>query len=233
MSKNYCDSCKVNVSEGLRFCPLCGKFVGENEKIEAKVTKHSFPSVDMSYIYIVKWVKIVKSVFVLIAILSVLINLFFKTKVFWFPYVLVGLLAIWRMFFYPFKEGKNHLASLSKTGIIISIILIFIDVYNYYSFGLRLGWALCYATPATLTFTCVLSFILAIIKRNYEEELARGILTVVLVGLMFLLCKIIWFNNFASWPIFMCLVSAFTLLFLLFLIKRKKLVKELNRNFHL
>lgn len=233
MNNNFCEKCGVKVESSLRFCPLCGKFVAGDEKSNITTTKNSFPLVDMSYIYIVKWIKVVRSVLQLIAILSVVVNLFFKTPLLWFPYVLVGLFALWRVCFYPFKEGKSHLASIPKTGLILAVLLIFIDVYNANFLSTKLGWALCYAVPAVFLLTALVCFILTIIKTNYEEELVRGMILIEITSILFFICKLIWFNKLSGWPIFMSIVGTTTLICILFIIKRKKLVKEINRNFHI
>jgi hypothetical protein len=221
------------VAEDLRFCPLCGKFVAKDEKEEKKELYDSYPCVDMSYIYIVKWIKIVKAVLIFVGILSVLINLIFKTPVLWFPYVIAGLIAIWRVCFYPFKEGKSHISCLPTTGIIIALLLIFIDVYDYNFLHTRLGWALSIAVPAVFGLTSVVSLIIAMANKELGQDLTKGIFIIGAINIIFFICKLIWFNQFFNWPIFMSLLVVVTCLFLLFLIKKKRLVKELNRNYHL
>ena len=233
MNKNFCDKCGVSVESSLRFCPLCGKFVAEKETTTLSETKNTYPNVDMSYIYIVKWIKVVRSALLLVAILATVINLFFKTEVFWFPYILAALFALWRVCFYPFKEGKSHLASIPKTGLILGALIIFIDVYNASFLHTKLGWALCYAAPAVFLVTSVVSFILAIVKTSYEEELARGMILIDFVSILFFVWRLIWFDDLGGWPIFMSIVGTTTLICVLFIIKRKRLVKEFNRNFHI
>lgn len=225
---HYCDMCNISVHNSLSYCPLCGRKVGEGKKEDA-----SYPQVDFSYTLIEKWIKIVGALLLLLSILSVVVNLFFRTNPFWFPYVIVGIFSLWRVLFYPFKEGKSHLNSIPASGIMIAILLIFIDVYDYKFIGSELGWALCYSAPAVLTLTTIVSFILAINMRKVEESLTKGIVGIGVVNLLFLLSKILWFNQFKNWPIFMSILASFVALFLLFLFKRKRLIKELNRSFHI
>ena len=42
---NNCPNCKVRVSEDLRFCPLCGKFVANNKEDHPVQMGNSFPNV--------------------------------------------------------------------------------------------------------------------------------------------------------------------------------------------
>lgn len=225
MNKNRCTNCNVFVQSDIKYCPLCGKFLTES------VTQATYPLVDQSYTVVEKWIKMVRAILVLIGILSVAINLFFTTHPYWFPYVLVGLFALWRILFYPFKEGKSHVASIPMSGIVVAILLVFIDVYNNKTTGAGLGWALCYSAPAVLTGTTLISFILAITNQKYEETLTKKIGLLLVVELLFLGSKLLWFNQFLNWPVFMSLLTSFVTLFLLFLFKKKRLLKELNRSF--
>lgn len=231
--KHYCSSCCVKVGAGLRYCPLCGKFVADNNEAIPVETMESFPRVNETYTQMEKWLKLIRSILFLSAIVVTAINLFFKTDPYWFPYVLIGLYSLWRILFYPFKEGKSHLASIPFSGIIISILLIFIDVYGYYFHGTVLGWALGYTVPAVITFTIVVSFVLALSNRQYEQHLTKGIIWLLLASVLFLIGKSLWFNQFESWPIFMSLLSGSVSLVLLFIFKRKRLIKEFNRDFHI
>lgn len=232
MNKKHCSHCLVDIADELRYCPLCGKYVAENKDI-LPAKEGTYPKVDQSYTIIEKWIKQVRAIMFLLGILSVAINLFFKTEPYWFPYVLVGLFALWRILFYPFKEGKSHISSIPMSGIVVAILLIFLDVYNYCFNGSSLGWALCYAVPAVLTGTTALAFVLALSNRKFEDVLARGMVGIAITNIIFFISKLLWFDQFRNWPIFMSLLASFTFLFLLFMFKRKRLVKEFNRNFHI
>ena len=234
MSKNhFCSSCGVKVGAGLRYCPLCGKYVAENNDVMPVETIESFPKIDQSYTQVERWLKLIRSIFILCAIVVTAINLFFKTEPYWFPYALIGIFVLWRILFFPFKEGRSHITSIPFSGVVISILLMFIDIYGNYFHGTTLGWALGYTVPAVITFTTVVSFVIALSYRKYEQHLTKGIMWLLFASILFLISKIIWFNQFASWPVFMSLLSGFITLVLLFIFKRKRLIKEFNRDFHI
>lgn len=233
MSKQICESCKVKVSEDLRHCPLCGKFVAEDEATPVSTENASYPKINNSFMVVEKWIKKVRAILFLFAILAVAINLFFTTNAYWFPYVIVGLFALWKILFYPFKEGNSHVASIPVSGLVVAILLIFIDVYDHYMYGFSLGWGLCFSAPSVLTGTTVLAFILALINRKFEESLTKGIVVLTILELLFLLSKLLWFNHFETWPLFMSLLTSFVSLFLLFVFKKKRLIREFNRSFHI
>lgn len=227
MHKHHCSNCNVAVESSLKFCPLCGKHVSN------VTTESTYPIVDQKFVVVERWIKLVRSLLFLLGVVCVAVNLFFTTHPYWFPYVLIGLYALWRILFYPFKEGKSHVASIPMSGIVVALLLVFIDVYNHVALGIELGWALCYSAPAVFTTATVVSFILAITNQKYEETLTKKIVLLLFVEVLFFGSKLLWFNQFVNWPIFIGILSSFVTLFLLFLFKKKRLVKELNRSFRI
>ena len=86
-----CQSCGVTVAEDLSNCPLCGKFVGD-EQTKVQKTKYSYP--DYAFKEIVqknRWVKIVRSFCILASVICLLVNLIFTTSPYWFPYAIAGI----------------------------------------------------------------------------------------------------------------------------------------------
>lgn len=233
MREHFCQHCRVDVAEDLKYCPLCGKFVLKDEHDEAVEGGNSYPIYDLSYIYRAKWLKVVKDVLWFSAFLVVLINLLFDTAVYWFPYVLAGLFAFWKVVFLPFKEGENHIRRIPVSGLIIALLLMFIDIYDHICWGTALGWAIVFASPAVLTATTIMSLILSISTSKYDVQLIRGIVYLVIISVIVFVLRLFIFRSFAIWPTFMFLVSASASLFILLVSKKRRMVKEINRNFHI
>ena len=233
MREHFCGHCNVNVSDDLKYCPLCGKFVLNDEYGVVKEGKNSYPIYDLSYIYRAKWLKIVRDVLLFIAMLSVFVNLFFKTTIYWFPYVLASLFIVWKTIFFPFKEGQNHIKRIPVSGLLIALFLIFIDIYDYIMIGTELGWALVFTSPAVLTGTIALSLILALSTSVYDVQLIRGIVYLEIISVVVFVLRLFFFKNFVLWPAFMMICSASISLFVLFMAKRRRMIKEINRNFHI
>ena len=116
-----CNRCGVEVAEDLSNCPLCGKFVGDENK---KVQKSKFSYPDYSFKEIVqknRWTKIVRALCILAAVICLTVNLLFKTTPYWFPYALVGIWTFYVIFIAPFTgdmakfvKNINKLAFLSS-----------------------------------------------------------------------------------------------------------------------
>ena len=82
-------------------------------------------------------------------------------------------------------------------------------------------------------YIAIIAFILAITNHKFEESLSKGLIILGILEVVFLISKLLWFNKFESWPIFMSLLASFISLFLLFVFKKKRLIKEFNRSFHI
>ena len=233
MREHFCEHCKVSISADLKYCPLCGKFVLKDEHGVANEGGNSYPIYDLSYIYRAKWLKIVKDILWFIAILSVFINVFYKTPVYWFPYVLAGLFVAWTVIFFPFKEGQNHIKRIPLSGLIIALFLIFIDIYDHVFVGTALGWAITFASPAVISGTVIISLILALSTSVYDVQLIRGIVYLEIISVIVFVLRLFFLKNFAFWPAFMMICASSISLFILFMAKKRRMVKEINRNFHI
>ena len=232
-STNYCEHCKVEVSSDLKYCPLCGKFVLNKEDGQVEENGNSYPIYDFSYIYRAKWLKVVKYAIICISLICILTNLLFSPKVYWFPYVVIGLYCIWKCIFFPYKEGQNHIRRIPVSGIIIAVSLILLDVYDHIVFKTLLGWAVVFAGPSVLTATTVLSLILSLATPKYDIQLIRGIVYLEIISAIWFIVGLFFTKHYTIWPIFMFFVATSVSLFILFLTKKKRMLKEINRNFHI
>ena len=87
-----CSNCNVDISSDLANCPLCGKYVLDERKNETvEENKYSYPIYSMKEIHRAKWVNIIRIIFWLLGGISLLVNLIFKTKPYFFPYVITAL----------------------------------------------------------------------------------------------------------------------------------------------
>ncbi len=232
-NQNYCTNCKVDVSADLKYCPLCGKFVLEDEKQEVFEGANSYPLYDLSYIYRAKWLKLVKYSFILVCLIAIAVNLLFGAKCLWFPYVLIGFFAIWKTVFYPFKEGQNHIKRIPITGFILAVSVAIVDVYDHLMFDTSIGWGVIYTAPSILAFASVISLILALSNSKFDVQLIRGMVYLELVSVVLFVVKLFVATSYDVWPSFMYFLCATVSLFVLFIAKRRKMLKEINRNFHI
>ena len=229
-----CNNCNVDVSSDHANCPLCGKYLLDDKKNQkVKENEYSFPVYSMKEIHRAKWVNILRIMFWLAAVICVIVNLVWKTKPYFFPYVLTGLFVIMRVFVVPFSKKQNYTKQITGAAIIVSLFLIFIDAYDYYTLGTTFGWAMGYTVPFLLSAIVIASAIICLASRRSEVDMLKSVWILMIYSIIYFLIVILAFDNIAVWPrlVFMCVAVGWFLL--LQVIKRNILWKELGKNFHI
>lgn len=230
---NKCKNCGVIVSEDLKYCPLCGKFVLKNEKDKCEEKENSFPIYDMFYIYKEKWLKIVRAFLLLAVVLSIAINAFFYRGVLWSVYVVIGTLALWLVVFSPFNEGTNHLRRIPFSSLVIAISVILLDFFNHYQFNTPIGWGVIYTAPFVLILGIVLSFILFLVLKNYDLNYMKSNILIMIISIIYFILRLFLLTNYVLWPTFALLIVSVTNFIVLMILKKKRVIEEINRSFHI
>lgn len=230
-NSRYCTSCKTKVSKDLSFCPLCGKYLlEENEKIETNGA--TFPNYDYTYIRRGRWIKTVRNTFVTLALIVLLINLMFSPKVLYFPYVWTSLVYVFFVCIEPFKNKTIYLKFLVRVALLTSLFLIFIDYYDHITLKTDFGWSLSIVAPSVLTGFSVLIGLLALFNKKFEIMHFYGSFMMVIVAIFYYLINIIFFREFVDWAILMFLCASVISVLLLFTFKNKIIMKDVKKKFH-
>lgn len=228
-----CENCKVNISEDLSNCPLCGKHIG-HETGEVITNKKSYPLYDFKTIEKTRWYNIIRVLFWFVGITSIVVNLIFKTEPYWFPYVLSALIMIFHVFIDPVKTKSfsNYIKSLNLMSILVAIFLIFIDAYNHYSFKTTFGWSISLVSPCVVTAGVMASSIICFCSKRHEVELLKGVSFVAVFSVLYFIMKMVFFKDLIVWPSLMLMCASIGFVLLLEVFKRNKLIKELSKEFH-
>ena len=228
-----CESCKVSLSGDLSNCPLCGKHISPKLK-KAEVNNKSYPLYSLKFVQTARWYNIIRALFWLAALISVLTNLYFKTSPYWFPYVLAGLVLVFHAFIEPIKSRvSSYIKNLIIISILVAIFLIFVDAYNYYSFGTPFYWALGYAAPFVMIAGVVATTIISLSSKLYEGDLLRGVSFIAIFSVVYFLVVSLAFKSVVAWPSLTFMCVSIGAVFILQIFKRNKLIKELSREFHI
>lgn len=228
-----CKNCGVEVSEDLGNCPLCGKHVGVNS-YKCQTNKKSAPIYDLKAVHTARWYNIIRAIFWVAGILSVIVNLKYKTGIYWFPYAVAGLIMIFHVFIEPIKVNVScYIKNLTIMSVLLSIFVIFIDYYNNYVFDVDFGWAITYAAPFIMTAGVVASAIICLSSKIYEVDLLRRITFLMILSIIYFIVKIFVFDYLPDWPSLVFMSTCIAVVVLLELFKRNKLIKELSREFHI
>jgi len=226
-----CKNCNVEVSSDLCNCPLCGKYMGDNEY---KKNRRSYPVYNLKFVHTARWYNIIRVVFWTVGVISTMLNLVFKTSPYWFPYTIAALIMVFHVFISPVKNNvASYIKNLSIMSVLMAIFVIFIDAYNHYSFNVSFGWSLAYVAPLIMLAMIVVSGIICLSSKIYEAELLRRITFLAILSVVYFFIKRYCFETLATWPslVFMC--TSVGIVVVLEIFKRNKLIKELSKEFHI
>ena len=229
-----CNRCGVFVAEDLSNCPLCGKFVGDEDKKTEK-TKYSYP--DYSFKEIVqknRWVKIVRTLCGLVAFICLIVNLIFTTTPCSFPYALMGIFTFYIIFISPFKgDMARFVKNIKWTSVFIAAFFIFIDAYNHFTINTMFGWGYAIVVPCVLTAITITTAIICFCSKSNEMELLADCLALFVFSIIYFLVKIFAFPDLSTWPSLMYLCVAGGWFVVLEIFKSKKFWKETLKKYHI
>lgn len=231
MKDRFCSSCKVEVASDLTNCPLCGKYIAENQKPHEN--ENSYPRYDLKFVQTAKWYNIIRSFFWLAALCCLVINLVQPTKPYWFVYVLAALTMIFYVFIRPIKVNvKSYIKSLTAMSVVVAIFLIFVDWYNHFSFDVKFGWALTYAAPFVMFAGVIAAAIVSFCYKRYENELLRSVVFMGFLSVAYFLIVALCFN-IPLWPSLTFMCTSIGLVVVLELFKRRRIIENLSHEFHI
>ena len=228
-----CENCKVELSSDLSNCPLCGKHIAQGLP-KAEINKKSFPLYDLKFVQTARWYNMIRIIFWFIAVVCIVTNMYFKTSPYWFPYVLAGLVLIFHAFIEPIKSKvSNYIKNLIIISILVSIFLIFVDAYNYYTLKSAFGWSIGFVAPCVMLAGVISTTIISLTTKIYEAELLRGISLICVISIIYFIVKTVWFKNLETWPSLVLMSVSIGAVVVLELVKRNKLIRELSKEFHI
>ncbi len=193
----------------------------------------SYPDYDFTYIYKEKTIKILSDILLLTGLLCIAINIIAWQWPFWFPYVIASQITFYFVFLRPFKNDADYLKSVPLSSIVIALFIVFLDVYDYLVFDKVFGWSIAYVAPCVLSFATFLCGIYGLFSKKTEGYCIKGLLTLVILSVAFLLMKLFGFKHLATWPAIMYFAMASGFLALMLIFKTKKSTKEINKSFHI
>lgn len=149
-----CAACAVNIANGLKYCPLCGKFIS-NEIAENPV---AYGKVDATYVKRLVFIDACRGASVAGALVCFFINLFtgivggagITWDKLWSLYVIAGILLFNFAVLLPIDRASFLWREIFIVYFSLSAFLIFIDFYSGMNIpGVR-GWSIQWMLPCTL-----------------------------------------------------------------------------------
>ncbi len=218
----YCNNCKVHVAGNRKNCPLCQEIlVGEKFKDEV------FPKISFVYKEHGLFFKVMLLVSIIIASVSVAVNILLPQKGVWSLFVLGGLGSVWVSMITAINKRKNIPKNLVYQVMIISVIVVLWDLLTGWK-----GWSITYVIP----FVCFSAMIsMAIISKVLKLYVEDYILYIIIDGLFGLVQIIFIFTGGLSvlYPSLICIVTSVISLSTILIFEEKKLRAEIKRRLHM
>lgn len=218
----YCNNCKVDVVGNKKNCPLCQETL-KGDKQEEDV----FPKISFVYKEHGLFFKIMLLVSIIIATISVAINILLPQRGAWSLFVLGGLGSVWVSMISAINKRNNIPKNIVYQVMIISVIAVIWDFLTRWK-----GWSITYVIPFVCFFAMIsMSIISKVLKLHIEDY----ILYIIIDGLFGLVQIIFIFTGglTAIYPSLICIVTSIISLSTIIIFEWKKLEAEVKRRLHL
>ncbi|WP_458862997.1 DUF6320 domain-containing protein [Acidaminobacterium chupaoyuni] len=217
----YCRYCKVMVrSEGQK-CPLCHNLLppGESEEI--------YPRIPTVYRQFHLFFRILLFCSVVLAVVSITVNLLIPESGHWWAYVVAALACVWLLLTAAIRKRQNLLKSLLYQTTLLLLLSVFWDAATHWR-----GWSLTYALPAICVCAMVAMTVLNKVLRLHVAQQLIYLLLLIFYGNLPALFVALDLVS-VSWPSLICVGCSVIFLAGVLIFKGKAMAEELRRRFHL
>lgn len=174
-------------------------------------------------------VRIMMIISIVIASITVVVNICTNTRYLWCLIVIAGIIYSWITAIYSVHRNINIGSSVTLQFIIISLLTLFIDyVFDYK------GWAINLAIPIIIMIANITMLILTIVSVNryYKYAIYQLIIFIFsIIPLIIYLC----FDNIVTVPIFTIISTSIALFIFItsLILCGKNILEELDRRLHI
>lgn len=218
----YCNNCKVNIVGNRKNCPLCQEILtGDNYSDEI------FPKISFVYREHGLFFKIMLLASIVIASVSVAINILLPQRGAWSLFILGGLGSVWASMITAINKRNNIPKNIVYQVMIISVIVIIWDLIM----GWR-GWSISYIIPLVCFFAMISMAIISKVRKLFIEDYILYIIIDGLFGIVPIIF-IITGNLKVLFPSLLCIVTSIISLSTILIFEEKSLWAEVKRRLHL
>lgn len=218
----YCNSCKVNVVGNRKSCPLCQELL-KGDKHEDEI----FPRISFVYKEHGLFFKVMLLVSIIIASVSVAINILLPQGGAWSLFVLGGLGSVWVSMISAINKRNNIPKNIVYQVMIISLITVIWDFLTRWK-----GWSITYVIPFVCFFAMISMAIISKVRKLHVEDYILYIIIDALFGLIQIIF-IFTGGLIVLYPSLICIVTSIISLSTILIFEDKKLLAEIKRRLHL
>jgi len=218
-----CEKCKVNIIGKRKSCPLCqGLLLGRDEEQE-----EIFPSISSIYKQHNLFFRILILVSIILATVSVTLNIIFPRRGAWSLFIIGGLVSVWVSLITAINKRNNIPKNIVYQVMIISIALVLWDYMTHWK-----GWSIEYVIPILCVFAMVsMAIIPKILKLRMEDYILYLIIDGVfgIIPLIFILVGI----SDVIYPSLICVASSIISLSTVLIFEGDSMRAEMKKRLHL
>lgn len=218
-----CEKCNINVIGKRESCPLCqGLLTGEDKEQE-----EVFPSISTVYKRHNMFFKILILVSIILASISVSVNIMIPEKGAWSLFIIGGLVSVWVSLITAINKRNNIPKNIIYQVMIISIALLIWDFMTHWK-----GWSIDYVIPLICVFAMItMAVISKVMKLNIEDYILYLIIDG-LFGIIPIIFIMIGILN-VIYPSLICVVTSIISLSTILLFEWESMRAEMKKRLHL
>lgn len=217
----YCTSCKVSVVGKRKLCPLCQDRLSGDEYQDEVFPKISFVYREHSW-----FLKIMLLISIIVATVSLALNILLPGRGAWSLFVLGGLGSAWASLINLINKRKNIPKNIVYQVMTISVTVLLWDFLTGWK-----GWSINYVIP----LVCVAAMIsMALISKIIKLYIEDYILYIIIDGLFGIVPIIFIITGLLDvlYPSIICISISVISLATIIIFEDKRLIAEIKRRLH-
>jgi len=218
-----CEKCNINIIGKRESCPLCqGLLTGRDEEQE-----DVFPHISTIYKQHNMFFKAFILISIIIATVTVAINIMFPQKGAWSFFILGGLASVWISLISAINKRNNIPKNIVYQVMIISIAMVVWDFMTRWK-----GWSIEYVIPLICVFAMIsMAIISKVMKLNIEDYILYLIIDGLfgIIPFVFILIGILD----VIYPSLICVVTSIISLSTILLFEGESMHAEMKKRLHL
>jgi len=217
-----CENCKIETNNITNNCPLCGKYLSENDSEYKDVYPRlgEKPLKEKGKLF--KW--LLFSTFIY-TIFMFSLNLITPHKYYWSIIPIFAVWMLWILFGIPIMKGKLAPLMMIFDNVIISILLIAIDT----TFSLK-GWTMSYIGPFVPSANALIITIIVVCLKTTWKEFYSFQMTIAVVCCLPIVTKL--FYSFKLWPSIVSALYGIVTILAMIIFGDKKFKYEAKKRLH-
>lgn len=218
-----CEKCNVNIIGKRQSCPLCqGVLLGED-----KEQHEIFPHIYTIYKQHNMFFKIFILISIIIATVTVALNIMFPQKGAWSFFIIGGLASVWISLITAINKRNNINKNIVYQVMVISLALVVWDYMTSWK-----GWSIDYVIPIICVFAMISMAIISKVMRLNIEDYILYLIIDGLFGIIPIIFILIGILN-VTYPSLICVVGSIISLATIILFEGESMRAEMKKRLHL